>query len=268
MADKNYLSQLQKGVTDIQQGLFGTQLWFHLAWQDIKQRYRRSVIGPFWITISTGLMVAAMGPLYGALLNQEIGPYLQHLGISLIIWLFISGVVNDSCTAFIGASGYIKEINLPLSVHLLRVLARNVIVFAHNAAIILVLVIAFPPDEISKVFTSGVGLIVVIGNLFWVGLVVALLCARFRDIPQIVANLIQVAFFISPILWKADMLGPNRIIADVNPLYHLVELIRAPLVGQAVALLSWSVAFGMLIFGSIFALALFSRFRSRVAYWI
>lgn len=261
-------SNLSKALLDLRSGLFGTFVWLHLAWQDTKQRYRRSIIGPFWITISTGIMVLAMGPLYGALLKQEIGPYIQHLAVSLIVWMFISGVINESCSAFIGAAGYIKEIKLPLFVHVLRVLAKNLIMLAHNSVIVLLVLIAYPPTRGGVVGLAIIGLVVVIGNLLWIGLVTALLCARFRDIPQIVTNVVQVAFFISPILWKADMLGSNKFVADLNPLYHLVDVIRAPLLGQLPANLSWFVVFGMLIAGSVFALCLFSRFRSRVAYWI
>ena len=64
-------------------------IWWGLAWQEIKQRYSRSVIGPFWITLSTGVLVAAMGPLYGVLLGQNVAGYIQHLAVSLIIWSFI-----------------------------------------------------------------------------------------------------------------------------------------------------------------------------------
>ena len=226
------------------------------------------MIGPFWITISTGIMVLGMGPLYGALLKQELGPYIRYLALSFIIWIFISGVINETCSAFINAGGFIKEIKLPLFVHVLRVLTKNLIMLAHNSVIMLVVLVFYPPTHIWIVFLAFFGLIVVVLNLLWIGLIAALLCARFRDIPQIVTNFVQVAFFISPILWKAEMLGSNQWVANLNPLYHLVEVIRAPLLGQPPANLSWIVVFGMLISGSVFALWLFSRFRARVAYWI
>ncbi len=64
------------------------------------------------------------------------------------------------------------------------------------------------------------------------------------------------------------MLGNRRFIADYNPLYHFINLIRAPLLGETPALLSWMVASLMLIFGGALSLLLFARFRSRIAYWI
>src|SRR5262245_33855549 len=109
-----------------------------LGWQDIKQRYRRSVIGPFWITISYGAMVAGMGPLYGRLLQQDVSAYLPYLAVSFVVWFLISGIINDACNAFIGAEGYIKEVRLPLTVHVLRIVWRNVIIFVHNCLIVII----------------------------------------------------------------------------------------------------------------------------------
>lgn len=263
-----FLSRLTLAVHDVFSGLLLYHIWFFLAWQDIKQRYRRSAIGPFWITISTGILVLAMGPLYGSLLKQDIGPYLQHLAISMIIWSFISGFINESCTAFISAEGYIKEIKQPLTVHLLRTLARNLLYLIHNLAIILIVLLFYPPDNPIMLLLVPLGFFLVFGNLYWMGLLLAVLCARFRDIPQVVTNLMQMMFFISPIIWKVDMLGRNRLAADANPFYHLLELIRTPLLGGQVSALSWIVSSTLLVGGGLMTLLLFSRFRSRIPYWL
>lgn len=263
-----FLSRLNLATRDVYEGISQYHIWFFFAWQDIKQRYRRSVIGPFWITISTGIMVLAMGPLYGTLLKQDVGPYLQHLSISMIIWSFISGYVNESCTAFIGAEGFIKEFKQPLTVHLLRVFARNLLNFIHNIAIIVVVLFFFPPQFSRTLFFLPIGFVLVFGNLLWIGLLLATICTRFRDIPQIVTNVMQLMFFISPIIWKVDMLGRNRLAADVNPFFHFMELIRAPLLGGEIGELTWIVASSMFAAGMVITLLIFARFRSRVPYWL
>lgn len=258
-----------KAWSDIVGGATNTSLWWALAWQDIKQRYRRSFLGPFWITVSTGVMIAAMGPLYGALLGQDVVSYLQHLAISLIIWTFISGSINEAGNAFVGAEGYIKQISLPLSIHVFRMLAKNVVALGHNFLIIVIVLIVLPPSTWSNAWLMPAGLLLVIGNLFWMALLLAVLSARFRDIPQLVTNVVQVAFFLSPIIWKADMLNPkNRFVADFNPLYHFIEVIRAPLLGQPIHAASWIVASGMLVIGSAITFVLFAKLRARVPYWI
>lgn len=261
--------QRMKASLDLKQGLAMYPLWWALAWQDTKQRYRRSVLGPFWITASTGVMVGAMGPLYGALLGQDVGSYTQHLAVSLILWMFISTSVNEAGTVFVGAEGYIKQVALPLSIYVYRMLAKNLVMLAHNLVIVVVVLAFLPPASLSTIWLAPVGLALVIANLLWIVLLLGMLGARFRDIPQLVANIVQVAFFLSPIIWKADMLSPKaRFVVDFNPLYHFIEIVRAPLLGEPIRALSWLVTVGLLLAGCALTYYAFVRLRARVPYWL
>lgn len=260
---------LKKAARDLTQGLAMYHLWWALAWQDTKQRYRRSFLGPFWITASTGVMVGTMGPLYGALLGQNVPSYLQYLAISLIIWTFVSSSINEAGSVFVGAESYIKQVSLPFSVYVFRLLAKNVLMLAHNAVIVVIVLIFFPPRTWGGIWLLPVGLFLVMANLFWIVLLLGLLSARFRDIPQLVSNIVQVAFFLSPIIWKVDMLGPkNQFVANLNPLYHFMELIRAPLLGDSIRTLSWGVTWGLLFVGGALTYFVFVRFRARIPYWL
>lgn len=255
-------------LQDVNEGLFGSFVWFYMAWQDIKQRYRRSTIGPFWITISTGVMLSAMGPLYGKLFNQPIGPYFQFVTVSFVVWILISTFINESCATFIGAESIIKEIKMPFTTHLLRALTKNLMMFGHNFLFVLVVLYFFPPERIDAMLLALAGLFLVLANLFWIGLILAIVCTRFRDVTQIISSLVQIAFFMTPIMWKTDMLGDKRYVADWNFLYHLVEVIRTPLLGQFPSQLSWYVVSVGAVAGTVVALVFFSRFRSRIAYWL
>jgi len=244
-------------------------IWWGLAWQEIKQRYSRSVIGPFWITLSTGVMVAAMGPLYGILLGQNVAGYIQHLAVSLIIWNFISGSINEAGSVFVGAEGYIKQIALPLSVYVLKLISKNLLMMAHNAAVILAVLCFLPPKNFDLIWMMPVGLVLVVGNLFWMALLLGMLSARFRDIPQLISNILQVAFFLSPVIWSAEMLPPGRrYLADFNPLFHFIEVVRAPLLGESLHMISLVVVTALLIGGSALTFAVFARFRARIPYWV
>ena len=258
----------QLAIQDVFNGTFGSFIWFHLAWQDIKQRYRRSILGPLWLTISTGALLGAMGPIYAKLLNTEVGPYFQHLGVSLIVWMLVRQLVESSCSAFIGASNFIKEIKLPFTLHLMRVVCRALIIFGHNFIIVLIILIVYPPEKMSPVILAPLGLVLVVANLFWTGLILSIFCARFRDITQIVSSLMSIALFLTPILWKANMLGNNSLFVICNPLYHLVEVIRTPLLGKYPSHLSWEFLIILMIVQTVIALTLFKRFRSRIPYWI
>ena len=105
-------------------------------------------------------------------------------------------------------------------------------------------------------------------NGIWLSLLLGLLSARYRDIPQIITSLAQLLFFITPIFWRPEMLSTNRWIADWNPIFHLIELVRAPLLGNPVPATSWLVALAVTLSGWLFALAFFARYRARIAYWL
>jgi lipopolysaccharide transport system permease protein len=253
---------------DIVDGTFGTHLWFHLSWMDIKQRYRRSTLGPFWITISMGVMLGAMGPVYAKLFNQPVGSYFQHLAISFIIWSLVSGQINESCSAFISAEGLIKQVKLPFTLHLNRMLSRNIISFAHNIIIMIMVLYFFPPKEFLPFLLLPVGVLLVIINLAWIGLFLSIISARFRDIPLTVASIMQLAFFLTPIVWQRNALGDSTIIADANYLYHLVEIIRAPLLGLYPTNLTWIVVSLSALVGWILAFFIFAKLRNRIVYWL
>lgn len=257
-----------QALRDIREGLFGTPVWFHLAWQEVRQRYRRSMLGPFWITISTGAMVGGMGPLYGHLLHQDLGAYFRHLAVGFVIWTFISGYINEVCTAFISSESFIKQVKLPYSMFVMKVLAKNLLIFLHNALIIVVILLCFPPDRLTVLPVALLGFLLVLLNLLWMGGILAMTCARFRDIPQIVVSCMQVLFFLTPVMWRADMLGDKRAVADWNLFYHLIEIVREPLLGGLPDTSSWLIAACSVLVGSCLALTLFSRYRARISYWV
>jgi ABC-type polysaccharide/polyol phosphate export permease len=255
-------------LKDLKDGIGAIYVWPMLGWQEIKQRYRRSALGPFWLTLSTGTMVACMGPLYGRLLGQDMASYFPYLGVGLIVWFLIANLINESCSAFISAAGYIHQLKLPLTVHVMRVVYRNLIVFAHNLVIVALILLFYRSNVGWSVLLAPLAVLLVAINGVWVGILLGMLCARFRDVPQVVASLMQVAFFLTPIMWKSEMLGKYRWAADFNPLTHYLEIVRAPLVSGMANLSSWIVVLVITAAGYLVTIAAFSRFRARIAYWV
>ncbi len=262
------LSMLRLAITDICRGIGSIYIWPTLGWQEIKQRYRRSTLGPFWLTISTGALIAGMGPLYGRLLNQDISSYFLYLATSFIVWIFISNLITESCQTFISAEGYIKQTKLPLTVYVLRLVWRNLIVFAHNMLIVVLVMLFFSPPVTPSIWLFPVGVALIAINGIWCGLLLGLLCARFRDIPQIVMSVMQLALFLTPVFWKAEMLGSDQWAANWNPLFHFLEIGRAPLLGTTPSAQTLFAVGLVTILGCVLTLAFFSRFRARIAYWV
>ena len=243
-------------------------VWGMLGWQEIRQRYRRSTLGPLWLTLSMAALVVGIGPLYGKLLNQDLAAYFPFLAVGLIVWQLLASLVNESCTAFSSAESLIKQLNLPLSVHVLRVVWKNLIIFGHHFVIVLAVLVFFPQNWGWNIALLPVALLLIALNAWWTGLFLGMFGARFRDISPIVASMVQIAFFLTPVLWTIDTLGGYRWAAIWNPLFHFLEIIRAPLLGKAIAPTTWLVVVGVTLIGWAFTFTLFSRFRARIAYWV
>lgn len=236
--------------------------------QDIRQRYRRSVLGPFWITLSTLISIGALALVYTKIFNIPAEQYLPFLTLGVVVWTFISSLIMESCTIFINAESIIKQVNLPFGVHVARMVWRNVIVFFHNLAVgILVLVLMRTPFT-ANVLLFPVALVIVSVAGVAIGYLMGALCTRFRDIPQIVNSLVQVLFYVTPVIWAPSMVKGHEELLNFNPLYHYLEIMRAPLLGQSAGATSWLAATGFTAVLALMAHLFLKRYRHRIAYWL
>lgn len=259
---------IKAGWQDMRISAASYHLWLLLGWVEIRQRYARSKIGPFWLTISMGILVVALGIVYGTLFKAELKTYLPLLAIGFVFWAFISTTINDGCNAYVASSPYIRQVALPKGIFIFQTVWRNTIILAHNFIIVVVVLIVFKIQFWHTLHWFVLGLLLLVWNLFWITAFLALICARFRDLPQIVASILQVIFYITPILFKREMLDKYPLLIDLNPFAHLIEIVRAPLLGQAVPAMSWFVCLGMAVFGTVLSLAFQGRYRARIPYWV
>lgn len=259
---------INPGIIDLVSGLRAWRLWTLLAWNDILQRYRRSALGPFWITLSMSIFILLLGVIYSRIFKMDIAVYLPYVAVGLITWGFISGATIDCCSAFVDSAGIIKQLKLPYSVYVLRVIWRCVIILAHTIVLIVPIGLAFQIKVSMADLLFVPGLFLVFLNQLWVGIVVAVLSTRYRDVVQLISTAIQIAMFATPIMWPVESLQNARIIADINPLYHLIEIVRAPLLGSAPEPLSWLFVIGICILGYALATALLWRGSRRIVYWL
>jgi ABC-type polysaccharide/polyol phosphate export permease len=256
------------GRNDIWVALFSYHVWSALGWHDIKQRYRRSILGPFWFTLSTLIMVGVLGILYSTLLKQNIKDYLPYLGLGLVIWQYIGACINESSNAFIVYGHIIKQARIPITVHVGRIIWRNFVIFLHSFPVVIFLMFVFGHSLNWSVLFLIPGLIFLLLNTVWMGIVLSVICTRYRDMIPIVTNIIQVSFFFTPIMWTKDLLKDRSWIADYNPFYHMIEVVRAPILGEQVELVSWIWSVAILIIGFSLAQYLMQKYRHRVPYWL
>lgn len=253
---------------DIIAGLRAWRLWTMLGWNDIQQRYRRSVLGPFWITLSVSIFILVLSFIYSRIFKVQLATYMPFLALGYVLWGFISATVIESCGTFIEGERIIKQIRLPYSMYVFRVVWRNFLVLLHTVVIYIPIALIFSVHPGFGILLMIPGLILLYINLIWVAVVLSIFCARYRDLVQIISTGVQIMLFATPIMWPIETLGPSRIIADVNPLYHVLDVVRGPLLGHSPELLSWIVSGGLAILGSIAALLLLRRTVRRIVFWL
>jgi len=261
-------SRFNDALADIVGGLSRSWIWTRLAYQDIKERYRGSVLGPFWVTLTNLIMVAAMGTIYSELFHVETMTYVPYIMMGILIWQFISGMINEGCATFTNAQDVIQQVPMPFSVQAYRVVYRNIIILAHNAVIVPfgILLFKVPVDwhlvEIVPAFA------VLSLNGLWICVLLGMLSTRFRDIPPIVGNVVQVLFFLTPIFWPIDSVPTMKAALALNPFFAWIDVARAPLLGIAPEPTSWPILLGCTAGGCLLTFLFFVRFRERIAYWI
>ncbi|MFM2151425.1 MAG: hypothetical protein RLZZ187_3731 [Pseudomonadota bacterium] len=259
---------LQRALEDLSGGFARWRLAAALARLDIRNRYRGSVLGPFWMTTSTAVMVAGIGLLYATLFRMSLAEYLPWIAVSLVVWTMISQTVSDACNSFVAAEGVIRQLPLPYTVHVLRFVIRNAIIAAHSLPLIAVVLLAFGAIPGPEALLAIAGLLLIAVNAGAAGLFLGMVCARFRDIPQIVTNMMQLAFFLSPVLWKPHLLGDAAVWLPLNPFFALIETVRGPLVEGGAAPVIWLAAVGYTALMCLATFAFFVRFRARIAFWV
>jgi ABC-type polysaccharide/polyol phosphate export permease len=261
--------QYDDALADILGGARNWRMWGRMGWQEVRRRYRRTVIGPFWTTLSLGVFVFTLGFLWAHLWQQNPKEFLPFFCSGMITWVFISSIVTEGCTAFTAAEPLIKQLNVPYTLLTCTLVWRNLIVFLHNLLIFILLVpYAGIPINWMTLFVFP-GLLIISLSGVWVAALLGTLCARYRDVQQLITTVLQIALFVTPIFYSPSQLHGGLVkIAQLNPLYHYIELVRLPLMGQLPSGLDYAVGIGGTVLGWAFTFDLYSRFRRRVPYWL
>ncbi|WP_308123569.1 galactan export ABC transporter permease subunit Wzm/RfbD [Modestobacter marinus] len=265
-----------RAFADLTGGWGQRELWGHLGWQDIKQRYRRSVLGPIWITISMAVTAIALGILYAGLFGNDLSVQLPYILVGFIVWAFISGCILEGAEVFIANEGLMKHLPAPLSVHVYRLIWRQTLLFAHNLLVYVIMLAIFPQPLSWTILAALPAVALLALNGAWVALLFGMVTARFRDLAPITQSLVQLMFFMTPIVWIYDDLlnSPNPTIAErarlaeFNPFLHFIEIVRRPLLGQDLLLRQWVIVLVITVVGWLLTLVVLRRYRSRVTYWV
>lgn len=255
-------------VRDVCDGMAAWRAWGSLALLDIKHKYRRSILGPFWITISMFVLILGIGILYSKLFRMDLKEYLPYIALGDIVWIYMSTTVQEGCTTFTASENLIRSMRLPLTLHVMRLVTRTFIIFLHGAIAYLpfVVYLELQPELVWLLAIPGVFLILL--ATIPVSAILGLVSARFRDLQPAIANFMQLGFFMTPIIWKAEMLGNQRWFADINPVYQFIQIVRMPMMGEVPPAYSY-VYVGVFIAACyLAAIPVLAANRHKISHWV
>ena len=241
----------------------------YLAWNDVKARYRKSVLGPLWQTLGNLIAVIGFSLVWASVLEQDMQTFVPSLAIGLIIWQLVAGAIGEGANTFAGEAQIIRNVAMPLWFFVVRALARQVINFLHNIILIIGIVLYYSlPVTQAALWVSFVGVTLTIANLTWLMFILGVSGARFKDIEYAINSVLPILFFISPVLFRPDRLTLNMEIIWMNPLSYFIEAVRAPILGDEVTTNVYLILISMLVLGSALSYWLYRTRARRVAFWV
>ncbi len=262
------MNGIRLAIQDFLDALVRFPVWRSLGVLEVRQKYQRSVIGPWWVSISMLVFIVVLGVVYSRVFSIKFSEYMPYFSSGYLLWLYIASCVNESTELFRQNGGFIKQVKLPLSVYVFKFLTKNIVIFFHNFLVFLLVLAYF------KVQTGWVGLLSIPGfillslNLYWISLLVALISTRYRDMVPIINSFMQVLFFVTPISWDKLLLGEHSKIIKFNPLVYFIDIIRDPLLGKMPVVSEYWIVLCITGIGFTFALLLFGKVRARVPFWV
>lgn len=254
---------------DLAAGLRMTDLWRTFAWDEMQQRYRRSVLGVLWIFVSYAMFVGGVSIIFSGFSREDGAFFLMHVAIGYAVFSFITGNITDGCTVFTGAKVWIHSIALPLSIHIYRSICRSIFTFGLQFIVAVMIMVAagWQPSLLNFWVLPAVAVLLL--NAIAIQYLMGLISARFRDVSHLVTSITRLLLFVTPILWtRSDMTGVRGTFADFNPVAHYVEIFRAPLMNLEPRPLSWAVVLVLTVLVWIAAALAAARMRRRLAYWL
>ena len=261
------LSNWSRALLDLRQGWARRRLWTDMAVRAFNNRYRGAGFGAFWLTFTVAMTATGLGLLYGHLFGLPLERHLPYVTCALIAWSLISGLAIGGCDVFVGNSHAFKEFPLPTSLFAYRLVLTQLIMASYRMIVLVGVIVLFsvPLTPAMLLAIPGLALLLWIG--FWASLTLGVINARYRDFGQLVGAFMTLAFFLTPIFWLPDRLGPYESLVNLNPFYHMIEVIRGPVLGDADLGLHFLVMIAMAVLAPLISVAAYGRLSHRLAYW-
>jgi len=230
--------ETERTIRDVVRSAGLWHIWIRLGLQDVRLKFRRSAVGVGWIFLNLAVLVSSIGFIYANLLGQDTRQFIPYLTIGMILWGYLTSSIVDGGNAFVNSEGYIKQISLPIYVYVFRFFVSiSVTTLIAMLAYVVVAVIYRVPFGAGTLLALP-GLLMVMAASLLLITIFAHLNARFRDIAHMASVGMQVLFYVTPVIFPPELLRQRTdlaLVVNLNPMFHLLEVVRRPLLAGVAA---------------------------------
>jgi lipopolysaccharide transport system permease protein len=253
---------------DFRDSLVNWRISALMGWTEIRRRYHRSLLGPFWITLSMAIFILLVGGVFSQLSGTSLRSFMPYIATGYVTWLLLSSFISNGCNVFIGATRFLRQMRLPKTTFVFASVWRDMMVFAHNLPVVLVILALCDvrPTMWTLMLIPAILATAAAGVILALSL--GMVTSRFRDLIPIVVSLTQLMFFLTPVLYHPVHIGKMGRLLEFNPATHFVGIMRSAFLGEMPSFTNWMVVLGLLAVGGIASFLLFVRFRARIIYWV
>lgn len=253
---------------DIKEGCGRPRLWGFLAWRSLAGTYARTTLGIWWIPIDVLFHFLTIGLILSIVLGGE-GRYLPYFAPSFALWRIFTQSTIRSANLWNRSENLIRNFPLPKSLFIAQECGRAFFLFLLKFPVGLLMAYLTGALLSIKILIIPFGITLYLLNLSWIMILFSLIGGRFPDFHRFLPSLMYALYIGSPILWQPERLGSEyQFIANWNPIFHLMEVVRRPILGEFPSLLSWLVVIISAVIGWGIALLLFSRLHKRIVLWL
>lgn len=230
------------------------ELFYYLAWRDVKVRYKQTIIGVTWAILQPFLMMVVLGVFFGRVINVQTNdiPYPVFSFIGLLFWNYFSNSLGSASNSLVSNQSIIQKIYFPRVILPIASTMVFLLDFVVASSVLVGLMVYY------RYIPSLIGLILLLPSLLvtfltfsGLGLALASLNVKYRDVRYALPFFIQLLLFVSPVIYPLTLLGSHRWLWYLNPMSGVIDTMRVGLTG--VGSINWelfAISFGvsMLVF--------------------
>ena len=256
-------------LKDVVDGFRRLDVVWYLAYDDLRGRFRRTVLGPLWVALANLVFILGVGFVFSQVFQADLAGFLIYLAAGMAPWALFSSIVAEAPQLFVRSKTLFETYPLPWSVTVLRSLIGHSLVFTIHLTVFFLLALGFGASFSLSALLAIPGVLALIASGYGLGLGLGVLGARFRDLGPAIGAVLPFLFILTPIFWRVSDLGGSRpAVTHFNPIFHYIDAIRSPLIGETVDPMTWQFVGVGAVLCLAFGLGLYARWRRHLYYWL